>query len=361
MCNHVRWTSDPLLLCACMQSPTASPRVAAALARNGVSTARQPRVSTGSRNSSRQTSPRSPSTGSQHSGSQPISRTSSPGSRKPSGEAAFARHDLIERLRLQLQEPGKGQPRQEPEQDGLSRDSFAFPKPPANPADAAAPAPMLTVQPQPVPLQDRTSSWTQLQLAMSQSEMREAAAAGSSSGVAGGSLASAGTTPFTNGGAPGGAAVGMVSTTETAPKRTASLQAALRDLRRGSQDSSVDGGEAKAANLKFFQRGSSESIGSELSRPDVPRTLRNPSFEAAMARNYRRGSGDGGSRPSSAPSVPPVGAAGDAPAGSQSAPSLPPLPVQVLTAVLYHLNDSCFVGLCTCNVCSASISINATC
>jgi hypothetical protein len=68
-------------------------------------------------------------------------------------------------------------------------------------------------------------------------------------------------------------------------------------------------------------------------RPDSARerALRNPSFEAAMARNLRKGSLDG-SRPGSAPQLPPTGSAmafPDGAPGSKSAPALPPLPVEV--------------------------------
>lgn len=61
------------------------------------------------------------------------------------------------------------------------------------------------------------------------------------------------------------------------------------------------------------------------------RALRNPSFEAAMARNLRKGSLDG-SRPGSAPQLPPISSAmafPDGAPGSHSAPALPPLPVEV--------------------------------
>lgn len=176
---------------------------------------------------------------------QPTSRASSFSGRCRSPDSQFASQDLADRLRQQLQATGgdAALPLPAPQQ---GRGSLAFPKPPAAAADASAP--MLTVQPQPAALQDRNSPWTQLQLAMNHDDMRRE-----------GDLPGTGAVPT--------ATPAQITNGDVSASRTASLQAALDNLRRGSAEGSVegsvDGEPAKATGLKYFKRGSSESIGSE--------------------------------------------------------------------------------------------------
>jgi hypothetical protein len=134
---------------------------------------------------------------------QPGSRRSSAGARPSPPDSPFAKPDVAERLRQQLQAQAREQQRaQQP--SSTARGSFAFAKPPVPSADA--PGPMLTVQPQPALMHERSSSWTQLQLSMNQSDFRESDAA------------SGGSMQHTNGSST------VAATPTTATSSTASLQ-----------------------------------------------------------------------------------------------------------------------------------------
>lgn len=181
---------------------------------------------------------------------------------------------------------------------------------------------MLAAQPLPTPAHESgTSSWAQLQLAMQRGGSSESGGSRGSSDApqpgmqqvrpaAGAGTAGAGTTAA---GPDGSGSITTTLETLSSSSRSATLQAAMaRTYRRGSQDSSTDGGDGSTA-ARGFRRGSKDGS----TNGDLPT---NPSFEAAMARNFKRPSQDGGAPGAAATAS---GLAVFAPAHSASAAAAP--------------------------------------